>query len=297
MITLLLIRPKHFGYNVQTESTNSFQRTEEDSNTHLQALDEFNRVVHVLKLHSIPHEVVDDTQHPIKPDAIFGNNWISTHREGRLVLYPMMAENRRPERRSDLIDYIVEKFEFTKTLDYAEKENENVFLEGTGSLVFDRKNKFAFLSRSSRSSLSLAEEVCHQLKYELVSFTAISEDGQPIYHTNVIMSIGDGFVVWCPDMISDQSDRVSIRNYMEKTKKESIEITKEQVRAFAGNVLEVTNTEGSKCLLLSSNARRSLSTEQIFALRNHCALLPVPIPTIERIGGGSIRCILTEIVH
>ncbi|NVK28092.1 MAG: amidinotransferase [Flavobacteriia bacterium] len=297
MTTLLLIRPKHFGFNPETAESNSFQTSIADKDVHSRAVDEFNRMVHVLRLHAIPHFVINDTERPIKPDAIFPNNWFSTHRSGRIVIYPMEAENRRTERREDIINRLKSEFEFTQVIDYTSRELDNVFLEGTGSLVFDRIHRYALLSRSSRSNLSLAEEVCHELDYKLISFTAIDHEGIPVYHTNVLLCIGEKFIVWCPQMISDKSDRLSIEAYIEKTKRESIEISPAQVKSFAGNMLEVKNENGNNCLLMSSTARRSLSTDQIFALRKYCALLPIPIPTIEKIGGGSVRCMVAEIVN
>ncbi|KAB2814299.1 citrulline utilization hydrolase CtlX [Phaeocystidibacter luteus] len=297
MTTLLLIRPKHFGFNPETAQSNSFQKRTSDQDVHEKAVDEFNRMIHVLNLHAIPHIVINDTERPIKPDAIFPNNWFSTHRSGRIVLYPMEAANRRTERREDIISRLKEEFEFTQVINYSDREQDNVFLEGTGSLVFDRVHRYALLSRSSRSNLSLAEEVCHELDYKLISFTAIDHEGIPVYHTNVLVCIGERFVVWCPDMISDKSDRLTLEAYITKTKKDSIEITREQVKSFAGNMLEVKNESGNNCLLMSSTARRSLTTDQIFALRKHCALLPIPIPTIERIGGGSVRCMVAEVVN
>lgn len=295
---LLLIRPKSFGFNQQTSDTNKFQT--EDGGTSAteqqeKALDEFNRAVQVLKLHNIEHLVIDDSAQPKKPDAIFPNNWFSTHDRGQIVLYPMQAENRRPERRSDIVGLLTQKYGYTEVIDYSDHERKNEFLEGTGSLVLDRPNRIAFMGRSPRSNYKLAESICAQLDLELISFTPIDNSGNPIYHTNVMLTVGERFVIWCPEVIPDESDRQQFLDYAVEYNKELIEITPEQVAKFAGNMLEVKNKSGNNCLLLSSSARRSLTSSQIFKLRNYCSLLPIPVPTIEKYGGGSIRCMMAEI--
>ncbi len=292
MKALLLVRPKHFSFNSETQASNAFQKNISEEHIQNKAVDEFNRFLQVLKLHHIKHVVIDDSNSPVKPDAIFPNNWISTHNGETIVLYPMEAKNRRPERRIDIVQTLQEKYGYKKIIDLTKYENDGQYLEGTGSLVLDRPNRTAFLARSSRSNSNLAEKFCEKLGYDLIDFTAVDGKGIPIYHTNVMISSGERFLVWCPSLISDESDRQRIRNYILDTDKESIEITKDQVAAYAGNILEVKNEEGTNCLLLSTTARRSLTTDQIFALRNHCSLLPIPIPTIEKVGGGSVRCMV-----
>lgn len=295
MKSLLLVRPKNFGYNHQTSGSNAFQHNVANDDIHSKATDEFNRMLRVLKLHHIPHTVVDDTVAPVKPDAIFPNNWFSTHASKTLVLYPMEAQNRRQERRPEIIQQLEEEFGYKHTIDLTEHEKDGVYLEGTGSLVLDRENRVAFLARSSRSNADLADELCERLGYELIVFTAVDALGTPIYHTNVVVSVGSGFLIWAKELIHDESDLRNFEKYLSKTGKSSIEISNDQVLKFAGNVLEVKNTEGHNCLLLSSSARRAYSSDQILELRNHCSLIPIPIPTIEKVGGGSVRCCLAEL--
>lgn len=293
---LLLVRPKHFSYNPQTAESNAFQIKVDDRTVHLKAIDEFNRFVQTLRIHGIEHIIIEDTPTPLKPDAIFPNNWFSTHRNDRLVLYPMLAENRRVERRPEIIAQLQNELGYTQILDLTGHEQEGKFLEGTGSLVFDRTNKLAFMARSSRSNLQVAERLCHELGFDLISYTAVDHSGNPLYHTNVMMSVGEEYLLWCPEIVKDESDQEMIRNYIREYEKESIEITESQMLSFAGNILQVRNREDSLCILLSSRARRSFTSEQIFQLRKHGSLLPVPIPTIEKVGGGSVRCMVAELV-
>lgn len=293
---LLLIRPKNFGYNPQTAESNAFQSGTSQTKVHLKAIDEFNRMIQVLNIHGIEHVVYEDTDTPVKPDAVFPNNWFSTHSKERFVLYPMLAENRRLERRMDIVESLQAEFNYSEAIDLTHFEDKNMFLEGTGSMVFDRDNQVAFMARSARSSVDVARNLCDRLGYSLLDFTAIDSSGTPVYHTNVMMCVGDHFLLWCPGVVHDESDLKRIHEYLENTGKESIEFNEEQMRAFVGNMFEVKNQSGSNCILLSSTARRALSTEQIFALRNHASLLPIPVPTIEQYGGGSVRCMVAELV-
>lgn len=293
---LLLIRPKHFGFNPQTADSNAFQSGSANQKVHLKAIDEFNRMTQVLSIHGIQHIILDDTDQPIKPDSVFPNNWFSTHPKKKLVIYPLLAENRRSEKREDIIQYLMDECDYSQVIDLSHYERENKFLEGTGSLVLDRENNVAFMARSPRSNFEVAQEICYQLSLSLIDFTAIDSKGVPVYHTNVMMTLGENFLLWCPEVIHDESDTKRIREYIEETGKESIEFTESQMHSFVGNMFEVRNNSGSNCLLLSSTARRALTTNQIFALRNHASLLPIPIPTIEQFGGGSIRCMVAKLV-
>lgn len=291
---LLLIRPKSFGFNPQTAASNAYQNEIEEG-VHSLAIDEFNRLIQVLTLHHIPHVVEDDTILPKKPDAIFPNNWISTHEDGVIVLYPMEAENRRVERREDIVERLKEYYGYTKVIDLSAHESEGVYLEGTGSLVFDRHRKHAYICESSRSNVDLARELCGKLGYELFAFDATDSNGLPIYHTNVMMNIGRDYVVWAADLVRNEKVRVALSHHFDQLGLEQILLTEDQVKAFAGNMLEVKSSDDQTCLLLSSSARRALTSDQIMTLRKYASLLPVPVPTIERVGGGSVRCMVAEI--
>ncbi|TNE29776.1 MAG: amidinotransferase [Bacteroidetes bacterium] len=292
---LLLIRPRSFAFNPQTAASNAYQMEDIPAEASSKALDEFNRLTQVLTLHHIPHVVEEDTILPPKPDAIFPNNWFSTHENGVIVLYPMEAENRRLERRTDIIDRLKEYYGYSEIIDLTHYEKEGKYLEGTGSLVFDRQRKEAYICESSRSNVLLARELCAKLGYELFAFDAVDRNGIPVYHTNVMMCVGKEFVAWAPEMIRDTHVREALSHHFDHAGKEQVVLTEDQVKAFAGNMLEVESEDGQNCLLLSSSARRSFTTEQIFQLRKYTSLLPVPVPVIERVGGGSVRCMVAEI--
>lgn len=292
---LLLIRPRSFAYNPQTAASNAYQIEDAPNDAGSKAIDEFNRLTQVLTLHHISHVIEEDTFLPPKPDAVFPNNWFSTHENGVIVLYPMEAENRRLERRQDIVDRLKEYHGYSNVIDLTHYEKEGKYLEGTGSLVFDRLRKEAYICESSRSNVILARELCAKLGYELFAFDAVDSNGVPVYHTNVMMCVGKAFVVWAPDMITDLHVREALSHHFDKIGKEQIVISEQQVKSFAGNMLEVESEEGQSCLLLSSSARRSFTSEQIFQLRKYTSLLPVPVPVIERVGGGSVRCMVAEI--
>lgn len=292
---LLLIRPRSFAFNPQTAESNVFQEDIVDPEVSSKAIDEFNRLVQVLVLHHIPHVVEEDTILPHKPDAVFPNNWLSAHENGKLVIYPMAAKNRRPERRLDIVERLQEYYGYSEILDFSHYEQEGIYLEGTGSLVFDRNRKEAYICESSRSNVTLAREICGKLGYELFAFDAFSKNGEPIYHTNVMLCIGDQFVVWAPELIPNEHVRQALSHHFDEIGKEQIILTEKQVESFAGNMLEVKSDEGVNCLLLSSSARRALTTDQIFQLRKYASLLPIPVPVIQRVGGGSVRCMVAEI--
>jgi hypothetical protein len=251
--------------------------------------------VHVLRSNDIGVYIVEDTLVPTKPDAIFPNNWISFHPNGKLILYPMEALNRRCERRLEVVLELQKKFNFEKILDLSHFESQNLFLEGTGSVVFDHENKVAFAAISSRTSEVVFQELCKQIQYTPFTFAAFDESSQPIYHTNVVMCMGHDFVVVCLECLADQQSRELIRNEMNRLGKRVLEISVMQMNRFAGNMLLLRNDRNEKKLILSETAYQSLNNEQLDFLIERASLVRLNIPIIETIGGGSARCMLAEI--
>lgn len=284
---LLMIRPRGFAFNAQTVTSNSFQNAG-DERAHAFALAEFNSVVEQLDQHDISVHVFEDTVGT--PDALFLNNWFSAHATGEVVLYPMMAANRRMERRSDVVTWLGENYGVSRVLDLSAHEQHGSFLEGTGSLVLDHANRVAYANRSPRTSPQLVEEWCKQLDYRPCIFTALDAKGQPIYHTNVLLWIGQQVAAVCLDAIPEQEQEYLIANLGAHHRLVSLSF--DQMAAFAGNVLEVTSRNGNPYLLMSDTAMRSLVPGQVRELARHAELLPVSIPTIERVGGGGIRCMV-----
>ena len=295
--TVAMVRPAAFGFNEETAASNSFQRETFLSNNEIleEALHEFDRAANELRSHGINVHVVEDTLIPRKPDAVFPNNWISFHPNGMLILYPMEALNRRCERRLEVVLELQQKFNFEKVLDLTHFESENLFLEGTGSVVFDHKNKVAFAATSSRTSEIVFLELCKQIQYSPFTFAAFDENGQPIYHTNVVMCMGDDFVVACLECMPDEQSRELFVNEVSRLGKGVLEISVAQMNQFAGNMLLLRNNQNEKKLILSETAYQSLNNEQLDFLNERVSLVRLNIPIIETIGGGSARCMLAEI--
>ncbi len=298
--TILMVRPCAFGYNPETAVNNYFQVPMPSSgNIQEMALAEFDKMVNALRANDINVLVVDDTLTPHTPDSIFPNNWFSTHAEGRIVLYPIYARNRRMERRDDIVALAQQhKSSKTELLDLSAYEGEGSFLEGTGSIIFDRDNGIAYASISERTDILLFEDLCKKLKYKAISFTARQnaiDNRLPVYHTNVVMCLGKQFVVICMDSIDVESERQMLLETFAQTNKQVIEITEAQMEAFAGNMLQLTNKEGKDVLLMSQAAYKSLNSTQITQLSAYNKLLPIAVPTIEKHGGGSVRCMVAEI--
>lgn len=288
-----MIRPVSFGYNPETAVNNAFQKSEAASEqTQNQAVAEFNAMVQLLTDNKVNVMVVDDTPEPHTPDSIFPNNWFSTHEEGVMVLYPMYAENRRAERRHDIAQGISELFVMDDIVDLTATESEGRFLEGTGSMVLDRDLRICYACISPRTDKQLLQEFGNKLGYELNIFHAVDRNGNPIYHTNVVMSVGDRFLVVCLDAVPNETERSLLR---QSTSKELIPISLEQMEQFAGNMLEVVNTEGEHLLVMSTTAYNSLSPQQITSLEKYARILHTPLNTIEQNGGGSARCMIAEI--
>lgn len=295
--TLFMVRPASFGFNEQTALTNSFQQqaNKQEIDIHKQALTEFDTMVALLKDCGIEVFVFEDTMDPIKPDAVFPNNWVSLHEDGKLILYPMLTPNRRTERRPEIIKSLRDKFEIKDIIDLSDEERANRIVEGTGSLVFDHVNRIAYASRSERTDESLVNEICKKITYKPLVFDAVDETGKAIYHTNVLMCVGEKFVVLCLDAIKNEKDQEVLLASFAETKHKVIAISYAQMKAFAGNMLEVKTKKDESFVLLSQTAFNSLLPGQIDAITRFVDLLPISVPTIETYGGGSIRCMVTGI--
>ncbi len=291
--TLMMVRPAAFGFNEETATTNTFQQSGEEA--HRKAVKEFDVMVDALRSHDIDVRVFDDTGLPVKPDAIFPNNWVSFHQDGKVIIYPMMAENRRTERRVDIIEKLKAEFQITEVFDLAKHETNGWYLEGTGSLVFDHVNATCYASRSPRTSDVLVEKVCDFLNYKPVIFDAVDESGVPVYHTNVVLSVGRKFAVVCLDAIHGENDQEALLKNFSDTGHKVIAISYAQMSAFAGNVLEVINSQLEPVVLMSETAFQSLLPGQINAISRYAEILPLSVPFIEKTGGGSVRCMISGI--
>ncbi|WP_262249571.1 citrulline utilization hydrolase CtlX [Parapedobacter soli] len=296
-MTLLMIRPVRFGYNAQTATNNAFQQFPREGDAaaiQQQALEEFDAFVEKLRQHDIDVLVMDDSAEPYTPDSIFPNNWVSFHRDGTLVLYPMFAENRRLERKPAVIDAIKERFAVSRQIDLSSHEVEGRFLEGTGSFVLDRENGMAYACRSPRTDEQLFRYFCRQLGYTPVIFDAVDRSGTAIYHTNVMMCIADRYAVINLDAVA-LPDRTALSSALKHSGKAIVAIDHDQMDAFAGNMLQVENKKGQRYLVMSSQALGSLRPEQVSLLESFNPIIHSPLDTIERNGGGSARCMMAEV--
>jgi hypothetical protein len=292
--TLLMVRPTNFGFNAQTAVNNSFQTKTENRDLQKQALKEFDRLVEILiaaKVNPIP---VNDEPQSQLPDSIFPNNWFSTHSDGSLCLYPMFAENRRLERKDEIINMLRSNFDIKNISDFTHYEQQNKFLEGTGSMVLDRINKIAYACLSPRTDEKILDDFCEKFQFKKCCFRAMFADRE-IYHTNVMLSIADKYSVICTKSITGASELKNIIENLFSTDKEIIEISIEQMQHFAGNMLQISNSDGEKFLAMSSQAYESLNSEQIRKIEKYNNILHSDIKTIETAGGGSLRCMLAEI--
>lgn len=296
--TVLMIEPAAFGFNAETAQNNYFQINSENAETQNRALQEFNNFVEKLRSKGINVITVKDTLEPHTPDSIFPNNWISMHQDGTVVLYPMCAVNRRWERRNDILEMIQKNFKVKEIVDLSAPENEGNFLEGTGSMIFDHDNKIAYGSVSLRLDEELFRDFCKKFGFEPVvfhSYQTANNERLPIYHTNVMMCVADQFVVICLDCIDDETERVKVVNAIVNSGKEIIEISENQMQQFAGNMLQVQNSEGKKFLVMSQSAYQSLTPEQISNIEKYSEIIYSDLETIETNGGGSARCMLAEV--
>ncbi|MFV1447949.1 arginine deiminase-related protein [Maribacter sp. HS] len=299
--TILMIRPVSFRMNEQTAVNNYFMEDIDLKNQEInkKAQEEFDAFVVELRNKGVNVIVIQDTKEPDTPDSIFPNNWISFHANGTVGVYPMFAENRRNERRDDIFDILESNgFKINDVVDYTSAEEEELFLEGTGSILIDRVNKKAYCALSERADEELFIEFCEDFDFFPVIFTANqSVDGKrlPIYHTNVMMALAENFVIICADSIDDKKEKKNVLDHLKKDGKEIITITEQQMHHFAGNMLQVLGSEDKRYMVMSSAAFHSLTKEQITKIENHCSILHSSLHTIETCGGGSARCMMAEI--
>ena len=290
---LLMIKPVDFAFNAETAVNNAFQSTTEDAQ--LNALREFTDFVSVLKQNHVHVTVIEDTPVPHTPDSIFPNNWISFHDDGVIVLYPMFAANRRAERKGHVLETIKDIFIVNKEVDLTHFEHQHLFLEGTGSMVLDRENKIAYACISPRTNEKVLDEFCRIKNYKPVTFIATDNNGVDIYHTNVMMCVADKFVVISLDAIKNENERKKVIDTIIESRKEIIKITQQQINSFAGNMLQVINTDKEKLLIMSTQAFNSLTQKQINTLQKYNRIVHSSLNTIEKAGGGSARCMMAEI--
>ena len=295
--TILMIRPVAFGYNEQTAANNFFQSRDDSSQQtaiQQQVLAEFDNMTQQLVDHDIEVIVIEDTADPPKPDAIFPNNWFCTFPSGSFSVFPMYAPNRRPEKRDEVVEWIADNFIVASFEDWSEYEAEGLFLEGTGSMVIDHNSKIIYACVSERTSESLLKKFAAAKGFQAISFNATDKNGRPIYHTNVMMCIGEDFAVVCSAAIVDETERIAVTQLLQSTGHQLIDISLEQMHSFAGNMLELQNMHGKKFILMSQSAWDSLAPEQRKQLQSFARPLPIAVPTIEQ-EGGSVRCMIAEI--
>jgi hypothetical protein len=295
MKTIMMIEPVSFGFNEETAANNYFQRKEQIDDAQSKALVEFKRFVEQLAFHDIDVLVVQDTPSPLTPDSIFPNNWISIHEEGTMVLYPMYAKNRRQERKQTVVDAVKNSVGIHEIVDLTHFESSHKYLEGTGSMVLDRKNKIAYACISERTDEALFSTFCLKMNYTPMLFHAQDQRGLPIYHTNVLMCMADQYVVICLDAVYDQIEREQLIEQFTATQKEIINISFDQMDHFCGNMLQVKNKIGDYFLVMSTQAFNHLDADQVKRLETYQPIIHSDITTIETLGGGSARCMMAEL--
>jgi hypothetical protein len=295
---VLMVSPSSFQFNAETAASNDFQNNI-DSLSALEiqkkAKEEHQTMVNELKEKGIDVIVIEDTPSPAKPDAIFPNNWLMMHQDGRIIIFPMKNTNRQLEKRSDIVELLHKNYSVKSVLDLSHYEAEDKALEGTGSIVFDHKAKIAYACISPRTEKDVLDDLCKQIGYKAHTFNAYSEKDTLIYHTNVVMCVGDGFVVIGLNTIKDKDERAAIIKQFEDSKLEIIDLNDEQLNHhFAGNMLQVKNKENIPFLVMSKRAFQSLNASQIAQIEKYTQILPVSIDLVEQIGGGSARCMMAE---
>lgn len=293
---VLMIRPYHFGFNSETAASNSFQKNTTFQDVSQRAVEEFDAMVKTLRDHGISVWVHPDQDDAVCPDAVFPNNWLAVMPTGEVILFPMMAQTRRLEVNRNLVKKLCEDYRLGPVIDLTSQVNENQFLEGTGSIVFDHENKLAYACESPRTDLKLLSKICRHWGYEAISFGAVDLSGQPIYHTNVLMSMGDKTAILCSEAIENSIERAMLRERLRNTGKLIIEISYAQMTNFAGNAFFVCSEAGGKWIF-SHRAVESLQTTQIDLLQSDGEIVAVHIPTIETLGGGSARCMVAGIFN
>lgn len=297
--SVLMLRPANFFDNPLTAGSNAFQGNTAASRDeqHRAAVREFDGLVAALENAGVTVVVVDDTPEPVTPDAIFPNNWISTHADGTVVLYPMEAANRRTERRNDIVELLggEKGYRVSRVIDLSAHERQGRHLEGTGSLVLDRVNHIAYACLSSRTHLDAVGDFAQQLDYDVVAFDAVDRAGIPIYHTNVMMSVGQDLAILCDEAIRDEDQRTAVIASLEITHHDTMSLSYAQMEAFAGNMLELVGRDGNRVLAMSASAKASLTAEQREIIERRMTIVSAPIDNIEQSAGGSVRCMLAEI--
>lgn len=294
--SLIMIRPWKFCSNPETASDNAFQKTSSESieNISFKAKEEFNNAVQILQLNGINVHVFDDFGEKDTPDSVFPNNWFSTHPGGHIAIYPMYSLSRRRERRTDVIEMLKSEYRVQDVIDFSGLENDELYLEGTGAMVLDHINRIAYTAKSNRSNEIILERFCSIFQYEPIAFDTKDENGNSIYHTNVMMGLGTNYVLICLTMIVEDKRRNEIVNRLKESGREIVELSFEQINNFAGNNLELTNNKGESILAISKRAYDSLDTKQIEIIQKYSKILPLEIPTIE-LAGGSVRCMMAGI--
>ncbi len=296
--TILMIRPANFGFNPETADNNTFQKNDTSLTINTikeKAVQEFDAFVEKLTNQGIEVKVVHDTAMPVKTDAVFPNNWISFHEDGLLITYPMFSPNRRLERREDIIESFSREYNFKNHVRLEKWESTPQFLEGTGSIIIDRVNQIAYASLSIRTDEKLFEDYCQFMKYKKAVFHSVDVEGVPIYHTNVMMALGEDFVVICLDSIPDQKEQEQLKELFKETNKKIISITLDQMAHFAGNMLQLKNKEEETFLIMSTQAFKSLTAKQIQEIESYTNILHSDLTIIETYGGGSARCMIAEV--
>jgi hypothetical protein len=295
--TILMIRPAAFGFNAETAVNNYFQQAPAEDHPALQekALREFDAMVQCLRDNGVDVLLFEDGKEPAKPDALFPNNWISTSPAGIVSVYPMYAPSRRAEKRDDILQYLGREFQVKDVQDWSEYEADGRFLEGTGSMVIDHDHQMIYSCISERTSLPVLEKYAKANGYQAIVFIATDKTGRPIYHTNVMMTLGSGFCVLCEESIDEEWELIAVRELLEATHHTIIPISRGQMHAFAGNMLELKGKNDERLLVMSMTAFHSLRAEQKEMLQAYARILPVAVPTIEAVEGGSVRCMIAEI--
>ncbi len=295
---IMMVRPANFGYNAETAVNNAFQNKNQSmSNEALSeiAIKEFDGFVNTLRAHGVHVHVMQDTASPIKPDAVFPNNWITFHEDGSIITYPMYAPLRRIERDMNFVEILKVRFDIKNKYHLDSFEDNNMYLEGTGSMIFDRENEIVYACLSERTDADVLGEFCDITGYKNIVFSAVDGHKKAIYHTNVMMALGETFVVICMDTIKDKEEKSMLLKIFEDTKKEVIKISLDQMMHFAGNMLQVRNDNGKTFLVMSHSAYQSLKPTQLKTIAKHTDIIYADITNIETIGGGSARCMMAEI--
>ena len=294
-----MVRPAGFGFNPETAATNAFQKENTELSRReirLRARHEFDLMAYRLSAADVDLCIVEDTESPVTPDAVFPNNWISFHADGSVVLYPMFSASRRLERRRDIIELLKSRgYRVSRVIDLAHHETEGRFLEGTGSIVFDHIERCAYANLSQRTDLDVLKELCDLIGYSPLTFRAFDGRGQSIYHTNVTMSIGDSFAVVCADSIQDAVERRLVMDTLEASGREIVEIDFGQLDHFAGNVLQVRTKGNDSVIAMSTEACLAFRPDQRETIEKYAKIVESPIPLIEGIEGGSARCMLAGV--